>query len=133
MTASQQTNIRKLRAEGYGYKKIASELNLPLGTVKTFCRRNNITSDGNTNHCIECGTEIIQSGPGRPRKFCSEKCKQHYWNTHIRQLNMKKGRKHICACCGKEFTTYRDNSRFCSTDCYMAYRFGGVHYEEKQI
>lgn len=129
MTNNKQIQIRRLRAEGYGYKRIAAELDIPLGTVKTFCRRNNLTGQDGEKRCINCGAVISQEGPGRPRKFCSEKCKQHYWNTHQDELNMKKGIKHKCLCCGEEFYTYRQGSKFCSTNCYMAYRFGGVRYE----
>ena len=42
MTENQKKRITKLRQQGFGYATIASELRIPVGTVKTFCRRNNL-------------------------------------------------------------------------------------------
>ena len=42
MTENQKKRITKLRQQGFGYATIASELKMPVGTVKTFCRRNNL-------------------------------------------------------------------------------------------
>ena len=42
MTDLQKKRITKLRQQGFGYASIAAELKMPVGTVKTFCRRNNL-------------------------------------------------------------------------------------------
>ena len=42
MTENQKKRITKLRQQGFGYTAIASELKMPVSTVKTFCRRNNL-------------------------------------------------------------------------------------------
>lgn len=42
MTDLQKKRITKLRQQGFGYTVIATELKIPVGTVKTFCRRNNL-------------------------------------------------------------------------------------------
>ena len=42
MTDLQKKRITKLRQQGFGYAAIAAELKMPVGTVKTFCRRNNL-------------------------------------------------------------------------------------------
>lgn len=39
MTDLQKQRVQSLRKSGVGYAAIASELQLPLGTVKAFCRR----------------------------------------------------------------------------------------------
>ncbi len=44
MTENQKKRITKLRQQGFGYATIASELKMPVSTVKTFCRRNNLQS-----------------------------------------------------------------------------------------
>ena len=43
MTDNQKQSIKEMRGTGIGYKKIAQALDLPLGTVQSFCRRENIT------------------------------------------------------------------------------------------
>ena len=43
MTDAQKENIRYLRGEGLGYRAIAARLGISENTVKSFCRRNNLT------------------------------------------------------------------------------------------
>ena len=74
--------------------------------------------------CICCGKEIAQQGNGRPRKFCSEKCRRQWWKTHPEEGNQKAMYTQVCARCGKEFTAYGNNHRkYCSHDCYIKARF----------
>jgi DNA invertase Pin-like site-specific DNA recombinase len=55
MTYNQKQSIKEMRSSGLGYKKIAEALDLFLGTVKSFCRRENITATEptvyNESHC----------------------------------------------------------------------------------
>ena len=44
MTDYQKKRITKLRQQHFGYAAIAKELNLSLGAVKAFCRRNGLQS-----------------------------------------------------------------------------------------
>lgn len=131
MTTEERKKIEGLRSKGYGYKRIAEELDIPLGTVKSYCRRNEV--NGTEKRCPVCGKLIEANKIGHPRKYCSKKCRDAYWREHTDMINSKSARRHVCKCCGKEFRTYRDDSKFCSTGCYMAYRFGGVGHEEEQV
>lgn len=45
MTEHQRLRTIELRKAGCGYAEIAKELSISRDTVKTFCRRNNITVD----------------------------------------------------------------------------------------
>ena len=63
MTETQRKRITKLRQQGFGYAAIASELRMPVGTVKTFCRRNNLqagdlASDTQIENIAESSPEI---------------------------------------------------------------------------
>lgn len=66
MNQKQQDEIRRLRNQGIGYKKIASELEVSIDAVKYFCRKNGLTgtkdisSQVYTSHCKECGQTIMQ-------------------------------------------------------------------------
>jgi excisionase family DNA binding protein len=31
------------------------------------------------NHCLWCGAELERKATGRPRKFCSDRCRMSYW------------------------------------------------------
>ena len=45
MTDAQKKTITAMRENGAGYNEIAREMKLPLNTIKTFCRRNDLTGD----------------------------------------------------------------------------------------
>jgi len=78
----------------------------------------------NQHFCLECGAPV-ETG----KKFCNSSCAAKY-NNKRRTLSdktkekisnsLKKGRiKHtfICENCGKEFTSNRNNRKFCSVKC----------------
>ena len=46
MTEIQKQKARQMRLDGNGYRRIATELELSLNTVKSFCRRNRLTGTG---------------------------------------------------------------------------------------
>lgn len=48
LTDTQKTEIRGLRASGYGYGTIAQQLSLPRETVRSFCVRNNKANEPRT-------------------------------------------------------------------------------------
>ena len=50
MNATQKQQITSLREHGAGYKEIAKVMNIPLNTVQTFCRRNNLTGNRRDVH-----------------------------------------------------------------------------------
>lgn len=132
MTDSQKQSIIQMRNEGLGYKRIAKALELPVGTIQSFCRRENIVSAGpvvfDENHCRECGIPLTQKGGVKRRKFCSERCRVVWWTKHpcSKSGNTKSSRTVVCACCNKPFTAYgKAQRKYCSHDCYVKARFGG--------
>lgn len=83
-----------------------------------------------TDHlCEQCGRPIIQN-PGRKRKrFCSDACRNKWWNSHLDLVKRKAVYTFTCLACGKKFTVYGNSHRkFCSHACYIAYRFGDVRH-----
>ncbi|UEA73369.1 RNA polymerase subunit sigma-70 [Acidaminococcus fermentans DSM 20731] len=117
------------RRDGAGYGSIATELGISINTVKSFCRRNSLTAPKTGTVCEECGKPITQN-PGRKRKrFCSDACRNKWWNNHLNLVRRKANYTFTCPACGKEFMVYGDSHRkFCSHDCYIAYRFRGVRH-----
>jgi|LSQX01.3.fsa_nt_gb IS30 family transposase len=45
MSPVQRQRIEELRRKGMGYGAIAKHMKMPLNTIKSFCRRNNLASD----------------------------------------------------------------------------------------
>lgn len=139
MNGLQKEQIKNLRADGYGYKKIADILELSENTVKSFCRRNGLTNssseDKNTampvqeissEVCRECGQPLFNTRGHRQRRFCSAECRKAYWRKNQALIERKSGVEIICSVCGRRFTDYaRNNRKYCSHACYIAGRYKG--------
>ena len=136
MTDNQKTQIIRLRAAGNGYGKIAQTLGISLNTVKSFCRRNDIKANlavesavmltGETTTCENCGMKIQQIAKQKKKRFCCDKCRNKWWNSHLDQVKRKAVYDFRCLYCGKEFHIYGDRRRkYCSHECYIADRFRG--------
>ena len=127
MTDDEKKQITILRRDGMGYGKIAQKTGVSVNTVKSFCRRNNLTvSTGEKSVCECCGKQIEQT-PGQKRKrFCSDSCRNKWWNGHLDLVKRKAVYTFTCPNCGKVFKAYGNSQRkFCCHACYIEYRFGG--------
>ncbi len=142
MNDMQKSQIAAMRADGAGYVKIAKALSLSENTVKSFCRRNNLTdtdaahpalvlgNDEQAHFCLCCGNPVEQAAGRKEKKFCSDKCRMHWWNTHRDKVRRRNGRNIVCSCCGKTFEIHGGSGRkYCSHECYIADRFGGGCHE----
>ena len=119
MTKTQKDKIIEMRKEEITYSAISEELNIPVSTIKTFCRRNNMTRNTKKGVCKNCGKVITQKIITKPRMFCCEKCKKDWWNKHRTERKSSKLCKIECAFCGKVFIDYKTtNRKYCSQDCY---------------
>ena len=143
MTEHQKEQITKLRTRGLGYGKIAQTVGVPVNTVKSFCRRNDMNGQTATvlssaavfsdevSRCENCGREIRQIAKHKKKRFCCDKCRNSWWNSHLGQVKRKAVYTFQCPHCGKDFHIYGDKRRkYCSHDCYIAERFkGGDRHE----
>lgn len=132
MTEHQRMKTIKMRKAGCGYSEIAKELSVSRDTVKTFCRRNNITVDSTDTPkytagiCPECEKTIVQVSGRKPKRFCSQECRQKWWNAHPERIGQKAVYEYVCLNCGHLFTAYGNSHRkYCSHECYVAARFKG--------
>lgn len=137
MTDTQKQHIKNLRIAGYGYKKIAQSLCLSVDTVKSYCRKNNLSGvmaniasyrvDGAT-YCKQCGAKLLQKPKQKPMLFCSKECRQIWWKTHPEMINKKAMYSYRCPHCNKDFIAYGNSHRkYCSHACYIAHRFGKLN------
>lgn len=140
MTDGQKDRIRQMKADGFGYIKIARELGLSENTVKSFCRRKGLNGtaedvvalslDGDKGVCQCCGADVMQNPGRKAKKFCSDKCRNAWWNSHQDRVKRKAHYEFVCAYCKKAFTAYGNAGRkYCSHACYVADRFGGGTHE----
>ena len=131
MTKEQKALVVKLRDQGMTFAAIAEKLDISVNSIKSFYRRNgnasNATITSNNENqlcCKECGKPIAQPFGTREKKFCSDKCRMLWWNTHRSEVKLKSAGHCKCSCCGKVFQAYA-HRKFCSRDCYFKMRFGG--------
>lgn len=124
-----------MRGEGISYAKIAANLGLSENTVKSYCKRNNLsvisgpareeqpdteTEKESPDFCKNCGQPNEQRPGVKPRKFCSDKCRTTWWNSHLDKVSRKSIYHLICAACGKPFDSYGNkNRKYCSHACYI--------------
>lgn len=132
MTTEQKSKILSLRDSGHGYAAIAAKVGISKDTVKSFCRRNGAAGiraakqAEQRNRCPQCGKKLIQAEKKKPRRFCSDQCRQAWWNAHPEMVKQKAVYSFVCPTCGKPFTAYGNSRRkYCSHQCYVQARFQG--------
>ena len=130
MTSEQKLQIEEYRKNGIGYKQIAKNIGISVNSVKTYCRRNNLCSeDLQKKDTVRelCGKSIVQTKGRKRKRFCSDSCRNKWWNTHLDQVKRKANYEFVCPVCEKVFTVYGNSKRkYCSHECYIKGRFGGV-------
>ena len=135
MTDNQKKLVQIYREKGMSSKKVADTLSVSINTIKTFCKRNGLggvrmaasgAKDVMVTSCRCCGKPVRQN-PGRKQKrFCSDACRNRWWNSHLEDVDKKANYERICECCGKTFISYgNSNRKYCSHSCYVNDRFGG--------
>ena len=130
MINEQKEKIEELRKIGIGYRSIAMALNLSRDIVRNYCKAQGLDGNGteikkkkpdekfSKEFCKNCGKRINEkSTGGRPKIFCSTKCKRAWEKIHPIM------HKHICYYCEKEFESRASQANFCSRKCHIRNRF----------
>lgn len=95
MKSEEIEKLKMYRRQGYSYEKICKHINVSKSTVAAYCRRHDIRPITHAKEsrvveqridknvlCKYCGSELIQSRKGNPKKFCSEACRRSWWKEH---------------------------------------------------
>lgn len=73
--------------------------------------------------CKECGGKIIHIHKRTNKIFCSDECRQKWWNANLDKVKRKAYYDKVCFRCGKPFTIYGiRGAKFCSKSCFEAWR-----------
>lgn len=135
MTQSEKYQIEIFRIQGIGYTEIAKRMGISVNSIKTYCRRNalggkrgyEVAGPIRICACENCGKPVPQNTGRKKKRFCCDKCRNEYWNTHIELVNRKANYEIVCKNCGKSFISYGNkNRKYCCHKCYLEDRFGGV-------
>ena len=125
MTEEQKQRIEIMRRSFIGYKKIAKELGINLNAVKSYCRQHHLQESDLlklSGLCLYCNQPLKNTPHKRPKKYCSDACRQAWWSEHQEALNHKAIYQHRCLQCGDEFENGKKKANFCSRSCYAAFR-----------
>mgnify|MGYP002624072193 CR=1 FL=1 len=135
MTEKQKDRILSLRKSGKSYAVIAESLGLSKDAVKSFCRRNTVSSSPSNTMipvvysntaavCRNCGAPIIQPEHVRKKCFCSADCRKAWWKENPSPQSLSNKNQRTCECCGTIFAVYgKTKRRYCSHSCYITARF----------
>ncbi len=116
MTKEEKSRVQDLRRLGERSSAIARELGIPLSTIVSFCRDHD--KDESVDYCPQCGSRLIHITGHKKKKFCSDKCRMLWWNSHPEQVTRRAYYKAVCKNCGREFWSYGNDHRiFCSRKC----------------
>jgi len=132
MTNEEKLTITKYRKSGIGYKRISQLTGISENTIKTYCKRNGLGGDSPAVHniCLCCGERIVQTAGRKPKKFCTDACRNKWWNAHLDMVKRKAVYEFTCPNCHKSFTVYGNAGRkYCCHECYIEDRFGGGKHE----
>lgn len=135
MNATQKQQIAQLRAEGLSYGTISKTIGINVNTVKTYCKRHglgrvrlevdNPKQEREKHTCQCCGEPLLQVFGRKEKRFCSDKCRNKWWNAHLDKVNRRANYDFVCAYCKKPFVSYGNKDRkYCSHECYILDRFG---------
>ena len=68
---------------------IARSLGVSVNTVKSHIRRH--PELPGILRCLSCGKPVEQTEGRKAKKFCSDKCRMHYWNHKYRNKEKNDG------------------------------------------
>ena len=118
---NKKQRVLELRDKGLTYRDISHIENMPLGSVKSICARKK--EPLLISRCIYCGKSITSIKGRRQKKFCNDKCRMAWWNSHRDLISIKKHYRFTCKNCGRRFTSHtQKNRKYCSHPCYLESR-----------
>ena len=83
MSKYTQTEIERMRMDGYGPTRIAHERDLSINTVKSHIRRH--PGMKNAVFCLQCGSGAPQTPGRKQKKSRSTPRRSRYWNDQYRK------------------------------------------------
>ena len=117
MTEKEKRLVLDMRADGKSYKEIAGMIGVPEGSVKSFVSR---YKKNDVQLCAQC-KKVLPEGARQTQRFCSHKCRNDWWNSHLKELHGNTQRTYVCGVCGKRFSSYK-NAKYCSRTCFYESR-----------
>ncbi len=118
MTKQEIETLNLMRSHDKSATDIAIALGLSVNTVRSYIRRHP-PKDTVQVRCRQCGKPVLQAKGRKAKYFCSDRCRNAWWNAHPEKVQRKAYYRLACRFCGKEFVSYGNkNRKYCSRLCY---------------
>lgn len=118
MTKQEIETLNLMRSHDKSAADIAIALGLSVNTVRSYIRRHP-PKDAVQVGCRQCGKPVLQAKGRKAKYFCSDRCRNAWWNAHPEKVQRKAYYRLTCQFCGKEFVSYGNKKRkYCSRLCY---------------
>lgn len=118
MTKQEIETLNLMRSHDKSATDIAIALGLSVNTVRSYIRRHP-PKDAVQVGCRQCGKPVVQAKGRKAKYFCSDRCRNAWWNAHPEKVQRKAYYRLTCQFCGKEFASYGNkNRKYCSRLCY---------------
>ena len=118
MTKQEIETLNLMRSHDKSAADIAIALELSVNTVRSYIRRHP-PKDAVQVGCRQCGKPVMQHKGKKAKYFCSDRCRNAWWNAHPEKVQRKAYYRLACRFCGKEFVSYGNkNRKYCSRLCY---------------
>ena len=118
MTKHEIEILNIMRSRDKSAADIAIALGLSVNTVRSYIRRHP-PKDTVEVGCRQCGKPVMQHKGRKAKYFCSDRCRNAWWNAHPEKVQRKAYYRLACRFCGKEFVSYGNKTRkYCSRLCY---------------
>ena len=118
MTKQEIETLNLMRSHDKSAADIAIALELSVNTVRSYIRRHP-PKDAVQVGCRQCGKPVLQTKGRKAKYFCSDRCRNAWWNAHPEKVQRKAYYRLTCQFCGKEFVSYGNkNRKYCSRLCY---------------
>lgn len=118
MTKQEIESLNTMRTRGKTARDISLALGISLNTIRSYIRRHPL-EDAVRVECRQCGKPILQVKGRKAKYFCSDRCRNAWWNAHPEKVQRRAYYHLTCEYCKKEFISYGNQKRkYCSRNCY---------------
>lgn len=99
MTKHEIEILNVMRSRGKTAMDIALTLQISVNTVRSYIRRHP-PEDAVRVECRQCGKPTLQVKGRKAKYFCSDKCRNAWWNAHPEKVQRKAYYHLTCEYCG---------------------------------
>ena len=115
MNHEEKIKVIELGNQGLTIREISQITGIPTTTVNRW------KNEGNkVVVCPVCRKKFLSRKGFKGKKFCSDKCRYTWWNSHRSLMKHRSSVQTKCPHCGELFIARRKGQLFCCRNCYLS-------------